>query len=135
MFLGNDHMSLRAMRGYDMVDLKMIHHKFYREEFEFPDFQEKFLNAFVIEKDGEIITAGGVRIIAEAVALTDLSFDRRIRKEALQELLEGCAYTAGREGFDQLHAFIQDHSWKQVLINRRFKPTKGEALVFQLGER
>lgn len=128
-------MSLRAMTAEDVVNLKLIHHKYYRNEFNFPDFQEKFLNCFVVESDGEIVTAGGVRLITEAVALTDKSFHKIVRRDALRDLLSACAYTTSLEGFTEVHTFIQDYNWKKVLLNNGFRPTKGEALVFQLGDK
>lgn len=123
-------MNLRAMTREDLNELYRIHNKFYKDEFEFPDFQRQFLNAFVIEHDGTIVTAGGVRKITEAVAITNKELSIIERADGLRELLGALIYTAHSEGFHEIHAFIQDENWKKVLLKSKFKRTKGEALVF-----
>lgn len=125
-------MILRAMKEEDLERLERIHNKYYKNEFPFPDFTSHFLNAFIVENEGLIVTAGGLRVITEAVAVTNKELNINERAEGLGKLLSALAYTAHRDGFNEIHAFVQEERWKQVLLNRQFKKTKGEALVFSV---
>lgn len=125
-------MQLRAMKEDDIRKLKRIHERDYKNEFEFPDFEKFFLNAFIVENDDkEIITAGGLRIITEALAITNKKINVIDRASGLQDLLTAMVHTAHRDGFNEIHAFVQDEKWKKVLLHRQFKECKGQALVFQ----
>lgn len=120
------------MKEEDIRRLREIHCRYYKDEFTFPDFTSHFLNAFVIENEGSIVTAGGLRVITEAVAITNKDLEIKERAEGLHKLLEAMVYTAHRDGFNEIHAFVQEERWKRVLLNRQFKKTKGEALVFSV---
>lgn len=125
-------MNIRALEPDDLQQLEQIHARFYKDEFELPDFFGKFLCAFVIEEDGTIITAGGVRPIAEAIIVTNKDIDIEARRNALYKILEASMFTCGRTGFDQLHAFIQDDNWKKHLLKIGFKSCKGDAIYLNV---
>ena len=44
-------MNIREMRSTDLWILRQIHEEYYKHEFSFPDFQNKFMCAFVITDD------------------------------------------------------------------------------------
>lgn len=121
-------MNIRAITPYDIWKIRKIHEAHYAEEFEFPDFFNKFHSAFLIEEKDQVIAAGGVRSIAEAVAITDLNQSVRTRREALYILLQASLFTCSRLGFDQLHAFVQDEKWLKHLQKVGFDHTKGTAM-------
>lgn len=118
-------MNIRELRIQDLEDIQKIHEKYYESEFSLPDFFGNFLCGFVVEENGEIITAGGVKRIAELIFVTDKSKTHRQRRTALYKGLEISSYLAGRNGFDQLHAFIQDEKWLEVMESRGFSRCKG----------
>lgn len=126
-------MIIRELRQTDIDELKRIHDKFYKDEFTFPDFFNKFLCSFVIiSEDDRIISGGGVRPIAESILVTNKDIPVRIRREALYRMLDASSYVAKTSGYDQLHAFIQSYSWEQQLMKIGFKTCKGNALFLNI---
>jgi len=128
-------MNLRAVEPGDIPRLKRIHEEFFKNDFAFPDFVNGFICAFLVEENGEIITASGVRTLAESVLITNKSgnFSIAERREALLRMLDVSQYICQRYGYDQLHAFIiNDENWIRHLHDYGFQPTKGEALVLSL---
>lgn len=128
-------MNLRAVKPDDIPRLKQIHQEFFRDDFAFPDFVTGFICAYVIEEDGQIIAASGVRTLAENVLITNKSGEFTIakRREALLKILDVSRYVCQKYGYDQLHAFvINDENWTRHLHDYGFHPTKGKALVLNL---
>lgn len=125
-------MIIRAIESKDEEQIEEIRKRHYSDEFSPVDFRDKFLCAFVVEDQGKIITAGGIRTIAEAIALTDKSINYRQRVRALREMLKADAHIARTSGYNQLHAFIQDYTWSEHLVKKEFRHTKGNALVLNL---
>jgi hypothetical protein len=120
------------MTPEDIIPLKMIHHKYYRDEFDFPEFEKHFLNAYVVEQDEDIITAGGVRQIAEVVGLTNKGISVRKRKEALEHLLSASVFTADVNNYNSLHAFVDSGDWENQLRKTNWSPIKGKGLIFHI---
>lgn len=122
-------MKVRAICEKDIEELRRIWYCHYRDEFDFPEFT-KFNCGYIIEDDDEkIITAGGIRMIAESVLVTDKDKSKFTRFRALQLALEMNKYFCKEAGFDQMHAFVQDPIWEEHLIRHGFTFTKGKALV------
>ena len=124
---------IRALCPGDIDTLRVIHHNFYRGEFEFPDFLNNFLCSFVVIKDGEnkIVSAGGVRLIAEAIIITDKQFSVRERRSALYQILDAAEFITKKADFPRLHAVTEDESWKKHLMKIGFH-SRGELLVLDL---
>lgn len=126
-------MKIRAVQESDFEQLREIHKLFYKNEFSFPDFIDNYLCSFaVVNHDGQIISASGIRTILESVALTDKRFSVKDRRAALIEILDASRYISAKNGFNQIHAFIQDSSWLEHLKKYGFIPTKGSPLVLNL---
>lgn len=126
-------MKIRGITGNDFKELRAIWEKFYAEEFEFPDFVSHFLcGTIVVNDDNRIITAGGVRTIAEAVVMTDKDQPVKDRREALYKMLNVFLYNAHVNKYHEMHAFIQEPSWREILEKRGFRLTKGNALVIDV---
>jgi hypothetical protein len=125
---------LRCYKESDVEKLLAIHEKHYRHEFEFPELKDpKFIGKFVATDDFDNpICFGSVRLIAEAVAITDKCRSVLERREALIKILQASKFVADGFGFDQLHAFIQDPTWERHLKKNGFKECKGRALVTDL---
>lgn len=122
-------MNIRPFQGSDVNQLKKIHEMYYKNEFSLDDFCQKFVDFFVIEDDGIIVSAGGVRTIAESVIVTNKAISNRIKRAALYQMLEAQLFSCKNNNFKQLHAFIQDEKWKQHLITKAgFKECKGDAI-------
>ena len=128
-------LNIRSIDKNDLQALIKIHKEFYASEFDFPDFVSNYLCVFVIEDQNGIISAGGVRQIAESVIITDKNRSVRTRVEALNKMLQANEFVCRKFGHNQLHAFIQDSGWKEQLIKSGFVPCKGDALVISFGDK
>ena len=125
-------MNLRAINPDDIENIKKIHDEHFSHEFSFEEFRYQYLNAFLVEDDNGIISAGGIRNICEAVIVTDKSRTVRDRKDALLCMLHASISTIDKIGYNQLHAFVQDETFMRHLILAGFKETKGKALVLEI---
>lgn len=121
------------MKPEDLTVLREIHKQYYEDEFEFPDFEQHFLCAYIItDDDNNIITAGGLRQIPEIVLITDKRQSIRDRREALLEVLQANMFIADKYKHTQLHAFIQEDGWCYHLEKVGFRLTKGKSLVLDI---
>lgn len=126
-------MNIRALKEEDVDKIREIHSRFYKHEFEFPDFLNNFLCSFIVSDDKEgIITAGGVRLIAEVIAITDKGKSVRKRRSGLYQVLDASMFITKKADFNELHAFIQDEKWYNHLKSIGFLPSKGKSLVLEL---
>jgi len=125
---------IRALEPRDVVELKEIHDKFFKDEFTFPDFFRGFLCCFTVidDSDDSIICVGAVRPIAEVFAITNKDKNPRTRRNALYQILDASAYMAGKYNFDQIHCFVQDALWESQLIRAGFNRTKGNSLFLNI---
>lgn len=124
---------IRSLWPSDLEQLKIIHEKYYKHEFEFPDFYKNFLCAFTVVENDEIIVSGGIRTILESVIITDQSRSPRMRRSALYEILQASSFIASKYEYDQIHAtVIDDDKWKHQLGKVGFKPVNGSMLVLNL---
>lgn len=125
-------MNIRALEASDIEQIREIHAKHFSHEFNFPDFLHNFLCAFVVDDDqGKIISAGGVRAIAEVVIVTDKDYPIRPRRSALYQILDVSEFISKKADFGELHAFVQGDNWQRHLRRIGFLPTKGKALVLE----
>jgi len=121
---------IRAYSPDDLEIARKIHERFYKHEFDLSDFLSNFNCVFTIEDNRRnIVTIGGVRPIAEVVAITNKDASVRERRDALIKLLQASLFTANSFNYDQLHVFIQDEKWLKHLLKFGFRYTKGRALV------
>lgn len=125
-------MKVRRLYLDDLSELRDIHSKHYSKEFEFPDFIT-FMSSFVVTNDsGKVITGGGIKLIPESIIITDKDWPIEERRKALVEMFRASAFCCGVNGYDQLHAFIQDEKWLSHLKRFGFKETKGKSLYFNV---
>jgi hypothetical protein len=125
-------MIIRTFRPDDIVQLKEIHERYYKEEFSLQDFCSSFMDFFVMVDDDKIISAGGVRAIAESVIMTDKSAHNRTKYKALVQMLQAQTFTCNKRGFNQLHAFVQDKDWENHLKKFGFRNCKGHPLFIEV---
>ena len=122
-------MLVRNIEPDDFDKIRQIHEKFYKDEFDLPDFCQNFICNFVIENDGTIVTVGGLRTIAEIIYVTNKDLSVRLRRRGMIEGLNASRFFARNLGYDQLHVFVQDKDYERQLLNRGFSVCKGDALV------
>jgi hypothetical protein len=124
---------VRELKHEDLPKLQEIHEKFFSHEFSFNDFVSAWMFNFAItDENDEIISAGGVRPIAEVVAVTDFTKSTRKRRSALYDILQISQYVLRDTNYRQIHAFVQDKTWENHLIKAGFKHCVGNAVYFNL---
>lgn len=115
-------LNIKLLNRFDIDHVKQLHEKYY-SQFEFPDFFGRFITAFkILDEDGEIIIAGGVRPIAEAIIITDLDKSRIKIGRALVEAQRFSMYACGRMNIDELHAFVDNPEYASHLVRHGFSP-------------
>src|ERR1700740_1051165 len=119
---------IRAITKRDLSQIEAIHKKFYGNEFPISDLH-KFICSFAVVDDetDKVITAGGIRSIAEIVIVTDKDVDIKQRRLALLQMMTAGVQTTRMAEYDQLHAFIQDQKWLRHLTRYGFRPTAGQS--------
>lgn len=130
-------MNIRLARRGDLSKLEQIYQEYYKDEFPFPfasNEKRRILDKFVVEDDDEnIITCGALELLSEVVAITDKSFDARIRREALYKLFQALLFNADKFSFDQIHCtVINDPNWERHLIDIGWKNCKGNFLFHKV---
>lgn len=119
---------IRLLTPEDLPKLREIHDSFYKNQFEFPNFEDNYLCNFVItDENDKIIIGGGLRNTVEATILTDKNFSVRNRRIALYQVLESCEYIARRSGFPKLYVVTEDENWKRHLLKQGFL-SRGDCL-------
>lgn len=126
-------MDIRVFTLGDLKRVEEIHAKYFAEEFELPNFSEHFMGSFIVEDNKEIIVAGGVRVIAELIAVTDMAQSVKKRVQALKEATRAGMFLCKMNNLDQLHCFVQGDKWANQVQTVNFRPTKGQALVIDVG--
>lgn len=125
-------MKIRAFASSDLEKLKEIWEKFYKNEFEFPQFHDNYITVFIVtDDDDNIITGGGLRYTVEATFLTDKDASVRDRRAALYNILESCEYITQKSGFHKLHVITDEEGWKKHLMKVGFH-SRGDCLVIDL---
>jgi hypothetical protein len=128
-------------RGYSIKDaeaVKAVFDKFYSEDktgkLNCPDFMRDFMCAFVVsDDDNRIITAGGVRTIAEVCIVTDKDRSPRTRVEALREVLRISGFVAKENRYAYLHAITDDPTWAHHMRQNGFVD-RGADLLIHVGD-
>lgn len=124
-------MMIRALNFSDLAEVERIHSLHFANEFNLPEFM-KYVCAFVIEDEKGIIVAGGIRDIAECVAVTDLSRDPRDRIRALYQLLDASTFVCTRSGYDQMYVWSQNPRYTKRLMRNKFRLPQGQSLILDL---
>lgn len=122
---------VRACTPGDLEEIKRIHDKYYAETHELPDFMQ-FLCAFVIEDEQGLITAGGIRDVAECIAVTNKERHAVDRARALYQLRDMSAVVCKEFGYDRMHIWTQDPKYTKRLQKLNFRIPPGQSLILDL---
>lgn len=122
---------IRTFMPHDLEKVKEIHSRFFAQEFDFPNFLE-FICAFVVEDEKGIITVGGIRDIAECVAVTDLSRSPQDRIRALYHLLDASTFVCKKSNYDQMYVWSQNPKYSKRLQRNGFRLPQGQSLILDL---
>jgi hypothetical protein len=122
---------IRSVKPEDLGEIRRIYDAHFKEQFDPPDFMN-FICAFVIEDEQGIITAGGIRDIAECVAVTDMNRPVLDRSKALYRLLDASVFVCKQWEYDRMYAWSQSPSWAGRLKKEGFRPHQGQSLILDL---
>ena len=133
-------MIIRDVKWTDKADIDRIYNRFYSNN-EYPPFWEqrdpsKFQKSFAVTTDdGELVLAGGVKLIAEAIILTDKDQATRTRFEALLQALGSTIFISEGMKYKQMHAFVNnDEKYSKHLQRFGFKKLQADLLMLDFGE-
>lgn len=133
-------MIIRPVSWLDKPEIDRIYNEWYSGN-EYPPFWEqqdpnKFQCSFVVTQDKDkIIVAGGVKLIAEVIFLTDKDQPVRVRFDALLQALGSSIIIAQGMKYGQLHAFVnKDEQYVKHMKKFGFKNLDAEVLMIDFGE-
>ena len=128
-------MIIRKAKPADKEWVSEMHNKFFNSNEPIDLFDGSFSCPFVIEEDGEIVLAGGVKTLAEVAIVTDRNKNIRTRVTALLQAL-GSSITIAREMNQQcIYAFVNDDDqYVKHLQKYNFKLIDAKLLVLNLGD-
>jgi len=110
---------IRALRLEDLREIERLHKAHY-SEFELPQFGQ-MLNAFVIEDDKEeIVMAGALEKVGEAVLVTNKEKSRIKIGKALVEAQQCIAFTAKVNRIRDVYAFVNNDDYADHLKQHGF---------------
>lgn len=124
-------MTIREFNPDDIVQVEKIHAKYHKNDFDVSELSDINIidKIVVVDNEDQIITFGGIRLMIEVVAVTDMDRSVRERMEALHNLLLALKFVAKNRGMDRLHcSTINNDNWYNQLIKSGFQPTKGKVL-------
>lgn len=111
--------SIRKITPNDMAKVREYHDKYY-SEFAFPQFTQMEV-AFIIEDEQEeIVMAGGVEAVGEAVLITNKEKSRIKIGKALVEAQRLSMFACKQVGIRDLYAFVKDDEYAEHLIQHGF---------------
>jgi hypothetical protein len=126
-------MKIRYYKDEDKLVVDRIYSEFFSNN-EYPEF-DKFQCAFVVTDNDQIVLAGGVKVIAEAVVVTDQNMPVKVRQEALLQALGSSIHITKELRFKQIHAFVNgDEEYVKHLQKYGFEVLDAKLLILDIGE-
>ena len=128
-------MIIKQLDEQSFNQIKEIHNKYFSDQFDLNDlFNNKILDQIVVcDDNNKVITYGGIKLLFEVVAVTDLNRSARDRKQALIKMLDVIISIAEKKKFEQIHCFPTfNEKWTEHLKDIGFKQTKGTALYLNV---
>jgi len=131
-------MIIREPHFSDKLEIDRIYKEFFDSN-EYPNFLDKkvFPCSFVVtnEEDTKVLLAGGVKLIAEAVVVSDQSLSKRERFDALLQALGSAIFIAQGMKHKQIHVFVNnDEKYVRILQRFGFKLLDAKLLILDFGE-
>ena len=124
----------------DKAEIDRIYQNWYSNN-EYPPFWDKsdssrFHCSFTVKKENqEIVVAGGVKLIAEVVFITNKDLPVKTRFDGLLQALGSSIVIAQGMKYGQLHAFVNnDEQYVKHMKKFGFKNLEAEVLMLDFGE-
>jgi len=108
-------MILRPLK--DKKELRELYNKYYSSDFEYAD---EFMCSFVIEEEGKVLVAGGIRLVPEVILYVNKAENRFKLGRAFLESLKASINLMRYVGFDRITAVTSNKKWKRHLVRWGF---------------
>ena len=129
-------MKIRELRLSDKHDIDRIHRQFFHRN-EAPEFfKSDYKCPFgIVGDDDRIILAGGIKLLAEIVLVTDKSQPVKTRYEALLQAMGSSIHIGKDLGFSEMFAFVNnDDKYTRILERHGFSLMEAKTLRLNIGE-
>jgi hypothetical protein len=110
----------RNVTPNDLNRIKELHELYY-SEFEPPDFNHIWRGFVIEDESNDIVMAGGVEIMGEALLVSNKEKSRIKLGKALVVAQGACAYTCNRLKIRSLHAFVNNPEYAEHLVKHGFQ--------------
>src|SRR5215471_563155 len=111
---------IRALMPQDLQSIKKLHEKYF-SQFELPPFPN-CLNAFIIEDEhNEVVMAGAVEAVAEAMLVTNKAMSEIKIGKALVEAQQCVKFTCAINKIRDVYAFVDNDVYAKHLVQHGFK--------------
>lgn len=122
---------IRALNPSDLDEIKRLHSLHFAKEFHLPEFMQ-YVCVFVVEDEQGIVTAGGIRDIAECIAVTNMERSPQDRIKALYQLLDASTFVCRQLEYDQMYVWSQNPKYSRRLMRNGFRLPQGQSLILDL---
>jgi|SRR5882672_8457429 len=124
---------MEILETTDLDPFIALHSKYFTSEFKIPELRNISSARVVKDEQGKVIASGFVKLLTEAIIVTDLKANETTRIKALDllvsELLDWCI----EHEIEQVHAFVNS-SFSRILMRRYgFKHVPAISMVMDLG--
>jgi len=127
-------MIIREAKEADKPWVDKNHKKFFDGN-EYPDFFNYSCPFTITDDSGNIILVGGVKMLAEAVIITDISKPVGTRYDALLQALGSSISIVKEMGHKQFYVFVNnDEQYIKHLQKFNFRLIDAKLLVLDLGD-
>ena len=124
---------MEVLETTDLAPFVELHEKYFSHEFSLPDIKNISKARVIKDENGRTIASGFVKLLTEAIIVTDLKANEVTRIKALDllmsELLDWCV----THEIEQVHAFVNS-AFSRILMRRYgFKHIPAVSMVLDLG--
>lgn len=121
----------RALTPNDINEVRRLHELHY-SDFDFPKFEELICGFVIEDEKNEIVMAGGVEAIGEALLVTNKEKSRIKIGKGLVLAQNISNYICWKANIRELHAFVTDDNYAQHLIQHGFEPRNEKVLRMRI---
>lgn len=115
---------VRAFTPDDLENVRKLHLAYY-DEYDFPDFLNLLVGYIIEDENTNIVMAGGIEAVAEAVLVTNKAQGRIKIGRGLIEAQRISLYVANKFKIKELLAFTNDPNYTVHLVRHGFEPRGG----------
>lgn len=124
---------MEILETTDLAPFVDIYKRYFSSEFAIPELRNISKARVIKDETGAVIASGFVKLLTEAIIVTDLKSDEIVRVKALDllmaELLDWCV----QNEIEQVHAFVNSHFSRILMRRYGFRHIPAVSMVLNLG--